>query len=446
MLIEFSIANYGLFKEKQTLSMVASTDNEHPENIFIPQTQKPVDYKLVKSVAIYGANASGKSQLCKAIRFMRDFILNSAVKIAPGEKIDFIPFKLNSKTEKQPGEFEIIFIFDGIRYQYGFIVDQQRIYEEWLYVYKTSKGQNWFYRVYDTDTQKYDYQFSKSLKGERRSLIEKTRDNALFLSLSAQFNHEQLLPIYMWFKKIRIIDANEENYPHETASLLEFNESSKNPILQLLKQADLNIEDIKIESFPIYQSYEIPGGTPSAITKKLHAREIEMQPLQFYEFIFIHLQKDSDQKISFKQDEESYGTIRFLSLLGPFIKSLSQGNILIIDEISASLHSLLIRHLVQLYGKSNKKNAQLIFTTHDTTQLDHSLFRRDQIWFTEKISEGASNLYPLTSYKPRKEESLQRGYLAGRYGATPFIPEGFYFDGQENQRPEKKRHKTSKTD
>lgn len=439
MLIEFSVANYGSFNEKQTLSMVAGAGEEHPDAIFTPQTNRPSEFKLLKSAAVYGANASGKSQLCKAIRFMGEFILNSAAKMTPHEKINFVPFKLHSQTEKQPGEFEMVFICDGIRYQYGFILDQNRVYEEWLYAYQTAKAQNWFYRTYDPKTKKYEYQFSKSLKGERKSFIEKTRENALFLSVAAQFNHEQLTPLYQWFeKRIQIIDTTEINYPNETAYALDRIESLKNLILRLVKEADLNIDDIDIVDEPYFYSFDIPSNTPSMISDELHSMTASTHPYLNKEFHFYHNQKDSNQKVLFTIDEESYGTIRFLTLLGPFIRSLSQGNILIVDEISANLHSLLIRHLVQLFGINNKKNAQLIFTTHDTTQLDHTLFRRDQIWFTEKNSEGATRLYPLTDYKPRKEESLQRGYLAGRYGAVPFIPEGFHFDEPKNQRSCKK--------
>lgn len=419
MLIEFSVKNFRSIKERQTLSMVASNrDKSLPDHLIDPQVKGLSNTKLLKSTAIYGANASGKSNIFKAMQFMRDFVVNSATDIKPGQETGVVPFRLNSETKKEPSEFEIIFIHEGVRYQYGFILDKKQVYEEWLTAYPSGLPQRWFTRVWDSERNAYEWKFSSLLKGEKENLKNITKVNSLFLSVAAQFNLDQLSTIYNWCDEHFIfIDFTDLSLTSGyTASLIDKNEALKVSISSLLKQADLGVTDINIKHMNAHD-LRFPEEMPDEIKEKiLH----DLKDSDIIMFNLTHLKPDTKEQISFDNDEESSGTLKFFSLLGPLFSSLQDGDTIFIDEIGANMHPMLISRILE-YFQSNSTKAQLIFTTHDTTQLNQDTLRRDQVWFTEKNEEGATILYPLTDFKPRPDESLQKGYLAGRYGAIPYL-------------------------
>ncbi|MGI6456634.1 MAG: AAA family ATPase [bacterium] len=421
MLIEFSVSNFRSIKEKQTLSLVASNkDTSLPNNTIKLEKNNLSGSTLLKGCAIYGANASGKSNIFKAALFLKTFVLNSAAGLKPVEKIEVDSFKLDREYKDKPTEFEIHFIHKGVQYQYGLALGNSIVLEEWLFAFPHGSPQRWFHRNHDNNTNKDSYKFStKYFKGEKEIIKEKTRGNSSFLSMAAQLNNEQLLEVYIWFKEfLQLIDlSSDEMSPAFTLSLVYNNPRLSSFINDVVSKIDLGIKGIRVLEKP-FSEIKFPENVP------LELRERFLEDFKNETFLigkFIHDDAEG-RSIEFDMDQESFGTRKFLSLIGPIIDTLFNGYTLFIDEIASNMHPLLVRSLVESFSSEfNRKNAQLIFTTHDTNLLDISLLRRDQIWFTEKNNEGATNLYPLTDFQPRNKEALQKGYLAGRYGAIPFI-------------------------
>ncbi len=430
MLVEFRVKNFRSFRDEQVLSLVASSDATLEDNC-VNQDK----LRLLKAVGIYGPNASGKSNLIKAIDLMRDIVLKSA-NYEPGKKLPVQPFLLDDESSKEPSSFEVTFYHEDTRFQYGFSATKERIQEEWLLAYPKGRtrdnAQTWFHRSINKET--FIWKFGSFLKGERESLKDKTRDNALFLSVSAQWNNKQLTTVYNWFTdKLRIIPAKDKvlYFRPVTAELLYSAEKSENIkkifyefVISTLHHADLgihgvNVEKVKIDKNKIKFIEEIPNEIQEKLLKHLE----KTPPLKVEMF---HLNPHTNTDVSFLLEEESDGTQRFFQLLGPWLEAVSKGYTVFIDELEASLHPLLTRELIKFIQDpaNNKTGAQLVFATHDVTLLDPELFRRDQIWFTEKERGGDTKLYSMSDYKerkPRKGEAMQKGYLAGRYGAIPIL-------------------------
>lgn len=417
MLIEFSVKNFRSIKEQQTLSLVKAKGAELETNSFMPEA--PSSTELLNSVAIYGPNASGKSNVIKAMMAMDSIVTGSASESQEGDKISVTPFLFDELSSKEPTEFEIVFIYGGIRYQYGFVATKTHIVEEWLYAYPKGRPQKWFHRIFDYKTDSTLYKFGDSLTGQKTVWQNATRINALFLSTAVQLNSAQLKPIYTWFKsKLKITDISGWGQGF-TASLCQEKET-KGDVLNFLKSADFDIHDVSavFKKFdPDSLPDEIPQPVREEIIKELKGKDI------LEELKTIHKTVNNDL-VSLDFNDESDGTKKFFSFAGPWLDALKKGNILVVDELHDSLHPKMVEYLVRLFHhkKTNPNNAQLIFTTHETSILNQELFRRDQIWFCEKDKEQATSLFPLTDFSPRKErENIELGYLSGRYGALPFI-------------------------
>jgi hypothetical protein len=419
MLVEFRVGNYRSFREEQTLSLVASKDTELDDNC-VDQGK----LRLLKAVGIYGPNASGKSNLIKALSTMQQIITTQA---GPGEKLPVTPFKLDDKYSKEPSSFEVTFYHGEVRYQYGFTATSERVYDEWLCAYPEGYAQTWFERKFNKKTGKTNWDWkSKKLKGERENLKDKTRDNVLFLSVGAIWNNKQLTTVYEWFsEKMQVILPSDRSQVVTTDMLMsaEKYEDKKRHfysyINSMMRRADFGIRGINIKKQEI--SLDVPWDVREEVLRNLKGKvEIE----------FTHRTEPTGKDVYFSNTEESDGTIRFFELAGPWLLAIMKDKTLLVDEVEASLHPYLVRELINVVQKSKvgKTGAQLIFATHDTTLLDPELFRRDQIWFTEKDKHSSTHLYPLSDYKPRKGEAMQKGYLAGRYGAIPII-EAFELNG-----------------
>jgi hypothetical protein len=433
MLVEFSVENYRSIQEKQTLSMVAA-DNETmlDSNTFpVPNND---DLRLVTSAAIYGPNASGKSNLLKAIQVLKNLVITSASRMQIRDKLPVEPFKLNSETAKKPSSFEVIFIHEKIRYEYGVSLNRERVFEEWLIAYPNEVQENWFARKYLPDNPKfepnegYKWSFGKGLKGEKRRIQKFVRSNSLFISHAAQNNHPQLREIFKYFsERINILEHRYTDIGF-SLSILNNDISLRENFIKLMLKADVGISDIKIDIDPRLTSEDLSEIDPfhlQFINEKgnLHYMMDEtLDTLEESDIITIHKMNDSDQEVEFDIVDESTGTKRLFEIAGYWLYVLQNGEILIIDELETSLHSVLSKALIKMFNNPeiNKNNAQLIFTTHDTTLLDDETFRPDQIWFTEK-DNSMTKLYSLFDFRPRENESLQKGYLLGRYGAIPFI-------------------------
>ncbi len=409
MLIEFSVQNYCSFKEQQRLSLVANSGKElKAENtITLPNEQ---NFSLVKSSVIYGANAAGKSNLIKALFFMQQFILKSAREKEDQRPIDCIPFLLNSQSKGMPSEFEIIFISEGVRYQYGFAVTPNRVVKEWLIAYPEKRPQQWFVRAYNAETNEEEWKFgSKMLGGSKIALWKKmTRADALFLSIAHQFNSEQLKPVYDWFKENLIIITNINPIPNLPPFFIPFHnvfETEPRKAVEFLKPFDLGFSDIQVKN-----------GEAKIVNSD--------KTMPFKALFFIHLNEKNEQ-IEFHSQMESEGTRRLVALTPHLLKILQQQRVLVVDEIDNSLHPLLVRGILKRFQnlEGQQSNAQMICSTHDVSLLDPELLRRDQIWFVEKKQDQSTDLYSLADFSPRKHEAFGKGYLEGRYGALPFIGE-----------------------
>ena len=400
MLVEFRVKNFRSLRDEQVLSLVASSDRTQL-NTHTFDTKIKAAPHLLKSAVLYGANASGKSNLIKALHCMRSVVLESA-SLAPDKTFSLQAFKLDSISAEQPTEFEVTFILDGVRYQYGFSMNAQRIMSEHLLVYKAFKPQRWFERRFDTQTGKDVYEFGSSLKGAKNLWEGATRPNALFLSMAVQLNSEALRPVFAWFAVDRLVIVNEDTplSPHFSMQMLK-QEIHRKAICEFLRAADISINEIEL------------------LTKRTTVQNINVDE---HEVKLHHITEQG--KAIFDLKDESSGTRTLFFMVDPILDILDRGLTLVVDGLDTSLHTLLVQALVQLFHRPevNTGGAQLIFTTHDTRLLDaYGLFRRDQIWFVEKRVDQSSSLYSLLDFSPRKNEALERGYLQGRYGAIPFL-------------------------
>lgn len=393
MILEFYINNYLSIKEDLKISFVGTTLKESlPDpNDMIPVSDTGVS--LVRSAVIYGANASGKTNVLKAIAFYKRFIMDSFKNCQAGEAIDVETFRLNATTINNPTTMEATFTTGEYIYRYGFEVDNKTVRAEWLYQRankKRSKEIEIFYREEDTTTVHPKRALLQELINKRM-----VRGNALLLSTAAQFNETTSVSILQWLGDTQILFCSEDEKLWKQAIKHLDNENLRFRITNFAKYADLGIESI------------------SKIDNRIVSN---------------HRQFDDDGRetnnVSFSfNGNESEGTIKYFSLAYPIIDALDNGKRLVIDELDSKLHPLLVRKIVSLFNsaKTNPKGAQLLFTTHDTFLLSAGLFRRDQIWFTQKDSFGATEAYSLAEYKVRGSSPFEKDYLQGKYGATPII-------------------------
>jgi len=369
--------------------------------------------------AIFGANAGGKSNFLKAMAVFRNFIRNSSKETQQGEKIPVIPFRLHEQTESAPTVFEAIFLQNDTRYRYGFGATVDRVESEWLFRQRDSTRETClFTREYADRSLSAEFKISAEFR-EGKGLEERTRPNALFLSVAAQFNGAIAREIFNWLNRFRNISGlDDADNIDSTAGWLNRVDYSAQ-IKELTRQADTGIEDIRAIERPFglgdawakqlgisaMASYAEPGISIKTYHQKFNA---EQKPVGRVEFDF--------------GTDESAGTQKFVSLAGPFLEALMTGSILFVDELEARLHPLLTRALVSRFNSStNRRDGQLVFASHDVGLLDPKRIRRDQVWFVEKDDFGASRLYSLAEFKVRKDAKFDREYLLGLFGSVPRI-------------------------
>lgn len=424
MLLQFSIKNFRTFKDKATLSLIASNydkDTREDENIY---PEENFGLRFLKSAVIYGANASGKSKLLDAFAFVKYFVINSSKESQKGETINVHPFLLSNETENEPSEFEIIFLYDNVLYRYGFEATKDKIVSEWLYYKPKTKEIELFYRE-GNDFNTHNRVFAKGAMVVREGLV---RDNALLISVAAQFNEKKAITVIEWFKRFKTLSGlNESGYQGYTMGKTE-DPQYKKRILDLLKAADLGIQDIRLQKLDVDS---LPKGMPKELRDKI-IREVSEGEKEFFSDVLTTHKKYNNVKkavdtVTFSlDDDESSGTSKFFALTGPILDVLENGYTLVIDELDSKLHPNLVCKIVSLFNSKefNKKNAQLIFNTHNTNLLSSGLFRRDQVWFTNKDKFGEAKLYSLADFKSsevRKKESFEDNYIMGKYGAVPFL-------------------------
>ena len=394
MLRSFRLANHRSFRDEQELLLMPAYDKTRP---------------TVPVAGIFGANASGKSNLLDGLRFMASAVRDSYSRWYPGGRVPRRPFSLGAGAPDTPSMFVAEVLIDGVRQAYGFVVDDERVHEEWLYSYPRSRKRLLFERTDDRVT------FGSTVPDQRSAkfavLADLTRPNALFLSLAAQVGIAELLPTYHWFAgspaMLRFADAfagrDLSAVTVQVAEMLERDAADKPLLVDILIAADFGITDIHVE-------------------RALHAFQPPLEWQLSHGDVRVRLAHAGGGLLDLV--DESAGTRAWLSLMLSALDALRTGATLVVDEIDTSLHPRLASRLVRLFrSEANPLGAQLLFTTHDATLLGTAfgddVLDRDQVWFVEKDTDGASRLYPLTDFYPRKGENTERRYLVGSYGGVP---------------------------
>ena len=418
MLLQFSVSNYRSIKDTITFSMLSSLKNEN--------TFKIKKYNLVNSAVIYGANASGKSNLLRAMAFMGRIVLNKTKVIQSTDTLPHDPFRLNSSTKDASSTFEIVFFIDEIKYRYGFEMDNTTVYAEWLYADEKGKEAKLFYR--DIEDEEYvnpqkfkeGYIFFDNSKSKIR-----VSSNQLFIWKCDQDGGEISKSILKWFSRFNLIDGLDHGgYISYTMKKME-DLTFKNEMISLVKTADIGIENITMEEEDVSLDMIEKMGLPIALKEELlKDGGLKSVSINTYHKKFDENNNEIGNEIFELDDEESLGTRKFFKMSAPILNTLQDGKILIIDELDASLHPMLTKHLVKLFSNKdiNTKNAQLLFATHDTNLLKPQIFKRDQIWFTEKDKYGSTTLYSILEIKGvRANDDFEKQYIEGKYGAVPYL-------------------------
>lgn len=418
MLVAFRARNVRSFRDPLELSLLATRVSEEDVPREIPWRQGGHPISVLPVAGVFGANASGKSNLLRAMNDMRGFVLHSFRQGSPGSRLPTAPFMLGDDDGSAPSTYEVELVLDGIRHEYGFRIDAERVQEEWARSFPRGRATLLLQRQGD------DVQLGARQRARGRATEEILRPNALFLSTAAAANHPLFLPLYEWFQRnffyadVRTRGARQAL----TAKLLD-QDDRRQQILALLREADLGVTDVSRRELDpeIREKFEkvmdiIRGEDP----------EDDFEDLELDEFEVRLKHRSGKREIDLPSGQESWGTLIWFGMIGLVVEALREGSVLLADELEASLHPALVNVLVDLFQsrQSNPRRAQLIFNSHEVTLMGDSAERplgRDQIWFTEKDEDGATRLYPLVDLAPRREEAIARRYLAGRYGGTPIL-------------------------
>ncbi len=431
VLLSLRWENVRSFRDETTISLAASALAEPEIKRVVPWREGGKPLYVLPVAGLFGANGSGKSNALRAMSDMRGFVLHSFRQGRPTGGLPQQPFRLDPSSAGTPSSFEIDVILCGVRHQYGFSIDGERVLDEWAVRYPKGRAVTMFSRTGD------DLELGSGDRVKGRAVRELLRPNALFLSTAASANHSTLLPLYSWFERNLILAEAQSRDSRQALTTKMLDDTNlRERVLEFLQAADLGITGaVKRELDP-----EVKDRLERAV-KILFGDDAEeggapaSRPA-FDDTFGVHLMhRGTGGDVEFRAEDESLGTLVWFGLVGPVIKALNDGSVFLADELDASLHPVLVAHLVSLFqnASTNPRRAQLIFNSHDTTLLGDSaaeritgkganrLLGRDQVWFTEKANDGATRLYPLTDLDPRKDEAVERRYLAGRYGATPIV-------------------------
>lgn len=420
MLVEFKVNNFRSIKDTVSFSMLTSSKDEGNSFEFR-------NYNLLRSSIVYGANASGKSNLLKAMAFMSRLVLNRYKIIQSTDQLPHDPYLLSTETENESTTFEIVFFVGETKYRYGFEIDSEVVYSEWLFADEKGKEAKLFFR----DVEESDYVNPNKFKegyeffNKKEEKIKIAKNQLFIWKCDREDDAIISKSILKWFNQFNMIDGmDHDGYISFTMKKME-DEAFRKKIVELVATADIGINDIQIEEEDVSQ--ETIANLP--LPDEIKAKIMSEKGLKSVSLNTIHQKFDQDGKavgnVIFELNEdESKGTKKFFAMSAPILDTLQNGKILIIDELDASLHPILTQHLIKLFHdeKINEKNAQLIFATHDTNLLKPELFRRDQIWLTEKDQYGATTIYSLAQFKNvRKQEDFEKQYIQGKYGAIPYL-------------------------
>jgi len=417
MLISFEVENFLSIYERQEISFVAS--NLKGANDGLIETEALSGEKLLPALLIYGANASGKTNLIKAFSAMVSTIVHSHARGKPGRGIPtYSPYLLDDDAAEKPASFECNFIVAGVRYNYGFEFSDKIIIREWLYSYPKKAPR----KLFDREGEKFS--FGRFLKGKNSSIASLTRDNSLFLSASAQNKHEQLTDIFEFFDGINIeMSLSMSSFDAEERLRNDHKWNIDSEVIKFLEEINTGIVGYRVKE------KEIPDETRDIQSRIDAAMETALKGLegQFKvdhggdKEIELEHRGNDGKTVHFPIQLESAGTRRLLSSLPKIFEVLKSGGIIIIDELDLSIHTQAAEALIQFFscGATNPNSAQILATTHDTNLLQCECLRRDQVWFAEKSDTGETQIFPLTDIHTRATDNIEKGYLQGRFGAVP---------------------------
>lgn len=424
MLLQFSVNNFRSIKDTVTFNMNTATNKESDHSFQVRNTH------LLNSAVIYGANASGKSNVLKAMAFMRSLVLNKPKITQSTDKLPHEPFRLSTETEQASSYFEMVFFLGNTKYRYGFEADSTTVYAEWLFSDESGKEA----RLFERDSEQKLHYVNKQKFKEGVGL--KVPDNQLFIWKCDQNDGDISKKILQWFVRFNFIDGLESEDYLNFAITKMAESGTKAELLKLVKTADLGIDDIAIGQKDVTNAATQQFMNNPAINQKMlhevnNGASAWIESLQSRHKKFNAENQEIDTVLFELDEDESQGTQKFFALSVPILDTLENGGVLLIDELDASLHPLLTECFIKLFNNKdlNKHNAQLIFATHDIHLLSVAeLFERDQIWFTEKNKYGSTTLYSLLEFRKnnkgkdvRATDNLEKHYLQGRFGAVPYI-------------------------
>ncbi len=424
MLLSFSVENFYSYRERQTLSLLAEDRDDLIENTIPIDAPALRGRRAVKFASIYGANASGKSNLLLAFHRLTKIIANSAKESTTADQLPVTSFQLDDAWAEKPTHFSTTFVVDNVVYKYDVSLTKDRIHSEELRAFSKTHPQHLFSRHVAPDG-KSQWHFSRTHFRRDKALESRTRPNSLYLSVGALFNHSQLTSLSEYFSRCSFRgspspDTDSLKVMSRCDTDAKFNQWAS----EMLSTAQTGITALRLRDVAIREpdiARILRAQRDTANPRSLRAKEMQVA----------HVKSDG-QTVWWPIGWESGGTKQLLSLLRSWYDVLNQGGLVLVDEIEASLHPLLSRRLLTMLAEAgpSKHHGQLIFTTHDATLLDLSILRRDQVILAEKFGDGATQLVSLLHYTPRAGEALQKGYLSGRYGAIPLLTE-FTLHGQK---------------
>ena len=421
VLLSFRAENVRSFRSEVEFSLLATGMAESNVVRYVKWRQGGNPIGVLPVGGIFGANASGKTNLLKAMDDMRFQVLHSFRTGSPTGGIWRRPFLLDPACQGTPSRFEVDLVLHGVRHEYGFAVDDERVLEEWAFHYPRGRAALLFQR------RGSDVELGPAARAKGRAAMALLRQNALFLSTAASANHSVLLPLYGWFERNLVLaEADSRAFRQAfTAQMLD-NSTRREQVLAMLHSADLGISGATKHEYDAKTKERVQRAIRILTGKEGEPEGGEDGP-DFEQLLVQLTHQGVDSNIELRASDESLGTLVWFGLVGPIIHALAEGSVFLVDELDASLHPALVAQLVQLFQSpdTNPRRAQLIFNSHDATLLGDTVsdrgIGRDQIWFTEKRPDGSTHLYPLSDLDPRKEEAIGRRYLAGCYGATPIL-------------------------
>jgi AAA15 family ATPase/GTPase len=421
VLLAFRAENVRSFRDEFELSLVSTRLADEDAVRFVTWREGGRPIGVLPVAGVFGANGSGKSNVLKAMDDMRGHVLHSFRAGSPTGGISRCPFLLDRAARQQPSRFEVDLVLEGVRYEYGFALDDERVLEEWAYRYPHGKAVRLFRRLGS------HVELGSAERVRGRAVEALLRPNALFLSTAASANHPVFLPIYAWFtRNLRLAEASSRQFRQALTTQLLDNNMRREQALALLRAADLGITGAKMYELDPVTKERLQRAVRILVGQEGEPDGTDEGP-SFDQLGVRLIHRGAGGEVELDARDESLGTLVWFGLVGPVIEALADGAVLLADELDASLHPALVAELIHLFQdpKSNPRRAQLVFNSHDATILGDStsahLVGRDQIWFTEKRADGSTHLYPLSDLDPRKEEAVGRRYLAGRYGATPIL-------------------------